>query len=281
MTYRVPKVATIQDLSGYGRCSLTVAIPLLSAMGVQVCPIPTVVLSTHTGGFGKPVYEDLTPMLDGYIAHWQALGLQFDALYSGYLGDEEQINQVLHLFKAFKREKTFTLVDPVMGDGGKLYSKFTPYMQGRMRELVAVADIVTPNLTELYFLLGLSYTEEALDEAQIGELAAKLGELGPKQVVMKGIRTEGGKKVNVAYDKVRNQLDMMPYEEIPMHYPGTGDAFASVLVGGLIKGMGLSEAVEHAAQFVKKAVEVTKEAGTDPREGVLIEKVLGELIGCL
>lgn len=278
MRRSVPKVATIQDLSGYGRCALTVAMPILSAMGVQVCPVPTVILSTHTGGFGKPVCEDLTSMLDDYIAHWESLNLCFDALYSGYLGNEEQITQVMHLFRVFKKEHTFTLVDPVMGDGGKLYSKFNTSMQEKMRCLVSVADIVTPNLTELYFLLGIPYTEEALTTKTIESFAKALTALGPKKVVMKGIHKDDGTKVNVAFDKEENTLHILPYEEVPMNYPGTGDAFASVLVGALLQGMSLAEATEKAASFVREGVAVTYEAGTDSRAGILIEAVLPMLL---
>lgn len=278
MNKHIPKVATVQDLSGYGRCALTVAIPILSVMGIQVCPIPTAILSTHTGGFGKPVFEDLTQLIDGFIEHWKCLDLQFDALYSGFLGNEEQINQVMSLFATFKNEKTFTLVDPVMGDGGKLYSTYNEVMQHKMKDLVSVADIVTPNLTEMYFLLDRPYTEEALSKEQILELMEQLAALGPKKVVVKGITTLENQKVNVAYDQIDGSYWLLPYEEIPMSYPGTGDAFASVLVGALMKGISLKDGVEKAANFVRKAVEVTSKAGTDSRAGILLEGILSELI---
>lgn len=278
MNQNVPKVATVQDLSGYGRCALTVAIPILSTMGIQVCPIPTAILSTHTGGFGKPVFHDLTEMIDGVIEHWEALDLQFDALYSGFLGNEQQINQVIQLFHTFKKDNTFTLVDPVMGDGGKLYSTYTPVMQEQMKRLVRVADIVTPNLTEMYFLLDEVYKEDALSEEEVVSYVKRLAAMGPKQVVLKGVKLLSGQKANIAYDKGIENYFVIPYEEIPAHYPGTGDAFSSVLVGALIRGKRLEEAVDVAAAFVRHAVEVTSERGTDKRAGILLECVLGDLI---
>lgn len=278
MTYTIPKVATIQDLSGYGRCALTVAIPILSAMGVQACPIPTAVLSTHMGGFGKPAYEDLTCFVDSVINHWETLGLEFQCLYSGFLGNTTQINQVIRLFEVFKKENTFTVVDPVMGDHGKLYSLYTNPMIDKMKALVAVADVVTPNLTEAYFLLDKPYKEKVLSQEEIQEMVTQLGAMGPRYSIIKGVMVADGKKANITYDKNTQKMSVLTYDEVPASYPGTGDAFASVLVGGLIKGKNLDESVRGAASFVRRAVEVTYKAGTDVRAGILLEGILGELM---
>lgn len=279
MTKYIPKVAAIHDLSGFGRCSLTVITPVLSVMGIQVCPIPTVILSTHTGGFGKPAAIDVTAVIDDYMAHWKALGLEFECLYSGYLGNPSQIDQVLGLFENFKRgEKTLVVVDPVMGDHGKLYSAYNEEMQDKMRHLIAKADVITPNLTEAYFLLQRDYDERALAQEEICGMLEELAAFGPNRVVVKGIKTLEGQRINATYDKVLNECTFLPYEEVPARYPGTGDVFTSVMIGYLLKGKSLRVSVQGAADFVREAVQVTYEAGTDSKEGILLESVLGRLI---
>ena len=274
----VPKIAAIQDLSGYGRCSLTVILPILACMGMQVCPVPTAVLSTHTGGFDTPVFEDLTGMLDSYIEHWKKLGLEFDCIYSGFLGNEEQIDKVLGFFSHFKKDKdTLIVVDPVMGDHGELYKTYNEIMQEKMKILVGQADVITPNWTEACFLLGKPYHLEGHSKEEIKEILRILGEMGPKVVVITGVVTDENKKVNVAYDKIRDIYWMVPFEEIPVSYPGTGDTFTSVLVGGLLKGDSLPIAISRATQFVEIAVRTTYGYGCDTREGILLEKVLTHL----
>ena len=160
-----PRVAAIHDLSGFGRCSLTVAIPVLSAMGVQCCPLPTAVLSTHTGGFEGYTFRDLTEEMAAAAAHWKALDLRFDAVYSGFLGSERQIGLVRQFLRDFRRPGTLAVVDPVMGDFGRVYETYTPAMCRRMADLTAEADVITPNLTEAALLLGVPYESLPRDEA--------------------------------------------------------------------------------------------------------------------
>ncbi|MGL4363276.1 MAG: pyridoxamine kinase [Cellulosilyticaceae bacterium] len=277
MQNKVPRIATIQTLAGFGRCSLTVAIPILSAMGIQVCPIPTVVLSTHTGGLGKPVSMGMTDIIDEWTQHWKTLNLTFDALTSGFLGNEHQIQQVIQLFQTFKTPQNFVLVDPVMGDNGKHYDFFTKQMQNAMKKLIASADIVTPNLTELYLLLGKPYTENVLKKEEIRECVLQIALLGPRYVVVKGVFMEEG-KVNVCFDSQKNKMTILPYETINAHYHGTGDAFASIVTGALLQGKSLVEAVQKAADFIRYVLKYTDEANVDSKEGILIEPCLGELI---
>lgn len=275
MNNKIPKVAAVQDLACFGRCSLSVIIPILSHMQVQVCPVPTAVFSTHTGGFGKPVFEDLTGMMHGYIEHWKALDLKFDCIYSGFLSNEVQIDEVLNFFDAFgQNEATLIVVDPVMGDHGILYKTYNETMQEKMKHLVSRADVVTPNWTEANFLLDRTYSMEPMNEADVKDLITALGELGPKQVVLKGIPYENGQKINMTYDKVQGNYCIIPYEEVPSNYPGTGDCFASRLIGELLNGRTLDEAAQNATSFVTYGVKVTHEAGTDTREGILLEKLL-------
>lgn len=274
----VPRVAAIQDISGFGRCSLTVIMPILSCMGAQVCPVPTAILSTHTGGFSNMTFTDLTNEMEAYINHWKALELEFDYIYTGFLGNEKQIDTVINFCDSFKRTgKECVVVDPVMGDNGKLYKTYNQVMQEKMRDLVAKADIITPNLTEAMFLLNREYENKAFKDEEIKEMLTRLGGMGPNRVVITGIMDSTGAKANVAYDKKQNIYWKVPYKEVLAHYPGTGDAFTSVLIGALIKGEQLPVAINKAAQFISLAIKTTYQYGTDAREGIMFEKVIPSL----
>lgn len=278
----VPRVAAIQDLSGFGRCSLTVIMPILSCMGVQVCPLPTAILSTHSGGFGEMAFTDLTDGMDDYIAHWEQLNLSFDYIYTGFLGNEKQIDKVANFCKSFKKSykedcMATIVVDPVMGDNGKLYKTYNKNMQEKMRRLVELADIITPNLTEAMFLLKREYINRAFSNEEIKEMLKTLAEMGPKVVIITGILDESGKKANVAYDTARDCFWKVPYQEVEVHYPGTGDAFTSVLIGALIQGDSLPMAIERASHFISLAIRTTYGYCTDTKEGIMLEKVLPAL----
>lgn len=274
----VPRVAAIQDISGFGRCSLTVITPILSCMGVQVCPLPTAILSTHSGGFGEMAFTDLTDGMEAYINHWKSLNLSFDYIYTGFLGNEKQIDKVADFCRSFKRtEEECIVVDPVMGDNGKLYKTYDVVMQEKMRQLVELADIITPNLTEAMFLLKREYILKAFTDKEIKEMLGKLAQMGPKVVIITGILDHLGKKANVAYDAKQDIFWKVPYQEVEVHYPGTGDAFTSVLIGALIQGDSLPMAIERAARFISLAIRTTYGYRTDTREGIMLEKVLSTL----
>lgn len=274
----VPRVATIQDISGFGRCSMTVIMPILSCMGAQVCPIPTAVLSTHTGGFGEVAFNDLTDGMSSFIEHWKSLELEMDYIYTGFFGNERQIDIALDFFEAFRRTgRECIVVDPVMGDNGNLYRTYNAIMQEKMRGLVARADIITPNLTEAMFLLKRPYEVKAFDDAEIKDILSSLANMGPKIVIITGMTDQTGTKVNVAYDKSRSAYWKIPYKEITAHFPGTGDAFTSVVIGALIQGDSLPVAIGRAARFISLAIKTTYGYGTDSKEGVMFEKVLPEL----
>ena len=271
---KIPRVAAIQDLSCFGRCSLSVIIPILSKMGIQVCPVPTAVFSTHTGGFGTPQMTDLTGMMHGLMQHWKEVGVKLDCIYSGFLSNVTQIEEVLYFFENFKAEDTLIVVDPVMGDHGKLYKTYNEEMQQKMKYLVAKADVITPNWTEASFLLHKPYSMEAIKEEELKMMLKALADLGPKQIVLKGVPYEEGQKINVIYDKQEELFGIIPYEEVPQNYPGTGDCFTSKLIGELLQGETLLEATKQATTFVTLGVKATYEAGTDTREGILLEKLL-------
>jgi len=270
----IPRVAAVHDISCFGRCSLTVIMPILSCMGIQVCPLPTAVLSTHLGGFGKPVFCDFTDRIPDFFKHWKREGIAFDCIYSGFLASEQQIEVVSQFIEEFSGNNPLVLVDPVMGDEGKLYSTYSLHMQEQMKTLIRKADIITPNYTEACFLLGEPYQEGNCDIDKMKKWLIRLAELGPSMVVMTGIPASKKKIVNIGYDRNKDSYWEVSNDYIPARYPGTGDAFASVLAGALIKGDHLSMAMAKAADFVGLAIKETFAAGTNPREGVLLEGVL-------
>lgn len=275
MLQRPPRVAAIHDLSGFGRCSLSVILPTLSAMKVQVCPIVTAVLSTHTGGLGDVVFRDLTDYLSPALAHYQRLGLDFECVYSGFLGSLEQIDHCLEYYAAYPG--ALAVVDPVMGDHGRPYRTYTPEMCRRMKELTAVADLITPNLTEASILLGEEYPTVPLRQFEAKRLVARLSELGPRLVTVTGVELADGTVSNLGYDRERGDYWRVDCNYVPASYPGTGDIFASVMVGSLLNGDSLPMAIERATRFLEIAIRTTFSYGSDTRYGVMLESCLGWL----
>ena len=272
---RPKRVAAIQDMSGFGRCSLTVILPVLSAMGVQVSPIPTAILSTHTGGFGEVVMRDLTEYIQPCLAHYKSQGIEFECIYSGFLASENQVDHCLEFFRSYPQ--ALKVVDPVIGDHGKPYKTYTKAMQNRMAELVRVADLITPNVTEAYILLGEEYDHSPITRMQAKSMLVRLSEMGPRYVVITGMQLASGTMTNVGYDRERNAFWMVPCEYVPVSYPGTGDIYASVLIGGFLSGDSLPIAMDRATRFVELSIQTTFSYGTDTREGVMLEKTLGWL----
>lgn len=269
------KVAAIHDLSGIGRCSLTVIIPILSAMGIQVCPVPTAVLSAHTG-FADSEIKDLTDYIPRALGHYKRLGEEFDCVYSGFLASNEQIDYCLDFFASFP--DALKVVDPVMGDNGKPYRTYTKELCARMGELVAIADIITPNTTEAAMLLGENPLQTVFTAQQAKSFLARLAEKGPKTVVITSVELADGTRCNVGFDKERSSFWKVPYQYVPASYNGTGDAFASVLIGAILKGDSLPIAMNRATGFLELAVKTTYSYSSDPRCGVMLEACLSWLI---
>ena len=267
------KIAAIQDLSGYGRASLTVAIPILSYMGYQVCPLPTAILSAHSEyeGFRS---LDLTDFMEEFIAHWRELHLSFDAIYSGYLASEKQMEIVNRFFDEFKTDTNFILVDPVLGDHGSLYPNISPGMVDGMRKLCSKAKIITPNLTEAAFLLGED-PAQPIDTAKAIQWGKALAELGPEQVLITSAPAEDPRKVStLAYNRLDQRTWRVAYDYIPASYPGTGDAFASVITGCVLNGSSLPEALDRAVYFINMGIKATFGYDHSPLDGMDQEKVL-------
>ena len=278
MKRTVPRVAAVHDLSCVGRCSLTVIMPVLAAMGIQACPLPTAVLSTHLGGFREVAFCDFTDRIASFYRHWLQEGVAFDCIYSGFLASAGQIDVVLEFIGEFSACHPLVLVDPVMGDEGRLYSVYEGDMQARMKSLVKRAHIITPNYTEAGFLLGETYRPVCPDPGQMAAWLRGLADMGPAQVVITGIPLGDGLLLTVAYDRLADRYCQTAVRQIPVRYPGTGDIFASVLAGILLRGGSLERAVEQAVNFVFHCVRQTYDAGTPIREGVLLEAALPQLL---
>jgi pyridoxine kinase len=278
---RQKRVAAIHDISCFGRCSLTVALPILSSAGIEASVIPTAILSTHTGGFTGFTYRDLTGDILPVAEHWQSLGLKFDALYSGYLGSFAQIDIVSEVFDRLKSEDTLIIVDPVMADNGRLYTVFGEDFPEGMQRLCRKADIIVPNITEACFLLGRPFQPGPYEKSFIEDILLGLSGLGPRQIVLTGITFDGKHLGAACYDVPEDKIDYSFAQCIEGYYPGTGDIFASTLLAGLLSDRDLNKACRIAVDFTVKSISRTKEAGTDTRYGVNFEAGLGELAGML
>ncbi len=271
------RVLTVQDISCVGQCSLTVALPILSACGVETCVLPSAVLSTHTGGFSGFTFRDLTEDMPAILAHWQKEGILFDAIYTGYLGSTKQIDYVKAIFAGVAKDSCVKVVDPAMADHGKLYYGFDQPFVEAMKSLCGVADYVIPNLTEACFLTDTPYTED-YDEAFIRTLLEKLCALGAKNVIFTGVSYRAGKNGVVVYEN--GEYAYYEHEMLSNSCHGTGDIYASAFVGALMQGKTAYDAARIAADY---AVECIKYTATVENHwyGAAFEPVLGQLIKAL
>lgn len=274
----VKRVAAIHDLSGFGRASLTAVIPILSSMGIQVCPFPTAILSTHTGGFEEFTFIDLTDTMEAYFNHWKKEQIEFDCIYSGFLGSPKQIDIISEFISDFKRVDNLVVIDPVMGDNGSLYQTMDHEMVMKMKDLIKNADIITPNFTEAALLLDKPFSR-FIKESEIKEWLAELADMGPDIVIITSVIDESQpSNTNViAFDKSNNKYWKVSCKYIPAFFPGTGDAFTSVLIGSLLQGDSLPIALDRSVNFITSAIRASYGFTYPQREGVLIEKVLDTL----
>ncbi len=270
---KLKKVAAVNDISGFGRCSLTVAIPVISALGLQVCPLPTAILSAHTG-FPHYSFCDFTENMQEYADKWDALGLKFDTVYSGFLGSEAQIDIVSRFAK--KHNDALFLADPVMGDEGVVYKTYTPDMCRSMKRLCSSAHIITPNLTEACILLEEAYPDHELSKAEIEKMLLSLNVIGAKDIVVTGIPHEN-KFINAVYS--RGNISLFENVHIDIDINGSGDLFASLLCAYVTKGVPFETAVKNAGEFVTKAIEYTRKNTENPEYGIMFEPLLTYLGG--
>ncbi len=277
------KILAVHDLSCFGRCALTVIIPALSAMGTQVIPLPTALLSTHTGGFEDMTFTDLSDTMSPALLHYKSLKLTFDAIYTGFLGSAGQIDTVSRAIELFGKD-TLILVDPVMGDDGVVYQTYTKEMCERMQELCHKADILTPNLTEAYLLCGEEYresmamsVEDALLEAErLRKILTERYKI--KKLAITGIELANDHIATLSYDRTNAERQSVhTLHRIKNGYPGTGDLFASVLLGRVLENEDFHNAVEFSGTVVAQIISDTAKYDTARREGLRLEKNLYRL----
>ncbi|MDY0293886.1 MAG: pyridoxamine kinase [Candidatus Methanomethylophilaceae archaeon] len=264
------RVAAIHDISCFGKCSLTVALPIISAAGIEVPVIPTAVLSTHTGGFEGYTYRDLTDDIMPIVEHWESLGLGFDALYTGFLGSFAQIRIVEEIFERLGGEDAKVFVDPVMADNGKLYGIFPADFPEGMRRLCSRADVIMPNITEAVLMTGGVYEEGPYTEEYVEGMLERLAAIGAEEVVLTGVHFTDDRLGAASFDAA-GDVRYAFADRVPGYYHGTGDVFGSALVGAAVNGLPLSRAVEIAVDFTAGSIARTHAAGTDVRFGVDFE----------
>lgn len=272
------RVAAIHDISCAGRCSLTVALPLLSAAGLETNVIPTAVLSTHTGGFCDYTYRDLTGDMLPIAQHWKRLELKFDAVYTGYIGTPEQLAILNDITDLLKGEQTLLFVDPVMADNGALYKCIKPEYIEAMRNFCKKADIITPNMTEAMFLLGMEYAEGPYQETFVHEILQRLAEFGNDYVILTGVSYDNDRLGAVAYHCAKNRYTYAFSRVVNGTFHGSGDVFSSVLLGALLNGKTVEQALKIAVNFTVSCISSTKKEGADLRYGLNFEKNIPRLI---
>lgn len=250
------KTVTIQDISCYGKCSLTVALPVISAMGIETAVIPTAVLSTHTGGFTGYTFRDLTGDIPEISRHWRSLNIKFDSVYTGYLGSMEQINIVSDFFDDFRTDDNFIVVDPVLADNGKFYAGFNEDFAEKMACLCSKADYILPNMTEASFMLKIPYTEN-YDRAYIEDILRKLAGLGCKIPVLTGVHFDDKEQGAVAYDSESDKFFYSFSDNIARSVHGTGDIFASVFTGAVTLGKDIQTSLDIAVNYTVECIKAT------------------------
>ena len=267
------KIALVNDMTGFGRCSAAVQLPIISQLRVQCCVLPTSILSNHTG-FKSFSFQDFTPYMERYIEEWKKLGLRFNGICTGFLGSEKQISIVSGFIDEFDEPETIVMVDPVMGDEGRPYATYTPTMCQRMRELVAKADIISPNLTEACILANRPY-DESITLHGARDLARELTSLGPKRVIVTGVEQEDT-VVNVCCEKDGSSFTVAG-PRLGGQRSGTGDVFSAVIIADAVNGVPFESSVRKASQFVKDCVQRSIELDLPATDGLCFEEQLHTL----
>ena len=270
---RQKKIAVINDFCGFGRCSIAVSLPIISATGLQCCPLPTSIFSNHTG-YDSFYYTDYTEHMEAYIDEWKKLDLQFEGILTGFLGSPEQIGIVRSFLKHFKNARTVTVIDPVMGDNGKLYRTYPDALAKQMSSLLPFADILTPNLTEACILANVEYRRD-MDGKALLEICERLCKAGPQKIVISGIE-RGNDLENFVFEYGKGAQTVREHK-VGACRAGTGDIFSSVIAADAVNGMDFFDAVRHASSFIAKVLRRTVELDLPLTDGVCFEEFLSEL----
>jgi len=275
------RILTIQDVSCYGQCSLTVALPILSAMGIETAIIPSAVLSTHTGGFSGYTFRDLTEDLPAIAAHWAKEGIFFDAFYTGYVGSKTQLAYIKDIVTNRRKPNALFVVDPVMADNGKLYYGFDEDFAAEMAHFIKGADVILPNLTEAAYLLREPYVADGYDQAYIEALLRRLSAKSGGDVVLTGVSFAADKLGIAAYSKAKDSVHYYFEDRVEGSFHGTGDVYASTFVGGMVRGLSLEEAADLAVEYTVRAIRETLPDRAEHWYGVKFEKALPYLVNRL
>lgn len=267
------KIAVINDFCGFGRCSIAVSLPIISALKIQCCPLPTSIFSDHTG-FESFYYTDFTRHMNAYMDEWEKLGLHFNGILTGFLGSPEQVGIVKRFLARFKGRDTVTVIDPVMGDYGKLYPTYSPQLAEQMATLIPYADILTPNLTEACILTGTAYRAD-MEEAALARLCRTLSAMGPKKIVISGL-ARGEDLENFVYEDGEAPVRIREHK-VGSFRSGTGDVFSSIIAADAVNGMGFAESVRHASAFIAKVLRRTVELDLPETDGICFEEYLTEI----
>lgn len=270
---RQKKMAVINDFCGFGRCSLTVSLPIISALKLQCCPVPTSVFSNHTA-YDSFFYTDYTGHMDAYIEEWKKLGLTFDGILTGFLGSPEQSRIVKEFLAHFKQEGTIAVVDPVMGDEGSLYTTYSPELAKQMKSLLTYADILIPNLTEACILADTVYRED-MDNSELTALCEHLSGMGPEKIVISGLERDG-RLVNFVYEAGKAPVEVAGPKIGPCR-AGTGDVFSSIIAADAVNGVPFLDSVRHAAVFIAKVLRRAVELDIPKTDGICFEEFLCEI----
>lgn len=268
------KIAVINDISGFGRCSVAVALPVISHMKVQCCPLPTSIFSNHTG-FPEFFFDDYTEKMEPYMEQWKKLDLKFEGITSGFLGSVRQIEIVKEFIEKFRTGRTRVIIDPVIGDNGKPYPIYTEQMCQAMKKLVAYADILTPNLTECCILTDTPYKETGWRKEELFTMVRKLAQVGAQKIVVSGIRM-GQYIGNVVYEQGK-EPKLIRCKRVGHERSGTGDIFAAIIAADCVNGVEFEISVRKAAGFIKKCIAVTEQYDIPKTDGVCFEEVLDQL----
>jgi len=270
------KIAIINDVTGFGRCSVAVMAPIVSAMKIQAVTVPTAILSAHTQ-FPEYFFDDYTPKMREYIQTYKNLNLEFDGIATGFLGSEEQVEIVIDFIKTFRKDDSLVLVDPVMGDYGQLYATYTPEMCEKMKELVHYANILTPNLTELCTLLDVDFGDGKFSMDQLGEMCRELADRGPDHIVVTGIPFHKKQIMNYIYSKDEETRIVM-VDRIGVDRSGTGDVISSVIAGMYMNGHSFYDSVRKAAEYASKCIRYCEENQVPDHWGLCFEMYLKDLM---
>jgi pyridoxine kinase len=271
MVKKQKRIALINDLAGFGKCALTVSLPIISAMKIEGCVLPSAVLSTN-GAFPGYFMEDYTNHMKPYIEHWRTIELEFDGIYCGFFASLEQVDIIIEFIKHFKKENTLVILDPIMGDNGKIYSITNPIMGSKLKEMLPYVDVLTPNLTECYQLLNLPYKDGVHDKNELEAIARKLSDMGPSKIVITGIEQDNIIQ-NFIYEKGKESVSIST-QKIGQSRSGTGDVFASIVTGNLIHGEDFTISVDKAVRFLEKAIQYTNDLEVPAKNGICFEEFL-------